>query len=186
MKNIVLASAICLTSLSINALELVGTEDMDLYGSESFITVRDFAALRTHESTNIAFLKGRDNSTIDVNGGVISWLNTYDNNVTNISFANDLSWLLVNDNSVVNIYGSNFNYSGGHLSGTWNNGYSFEFWAVEELDLFSGNIGNLLPNNIVLHTASVPEPTAFGLFLIGLLTLTAKRFNKAIKLRSLV
>jgi hypothetical protein len=178
MKKILLSAAISMASLSVSALEIIGTEVVDLYGSESFVTVHDSATVNTHETSNIAFLWGVDNSTVNVDGGEISWLHAYDRNVTNISFINDLSWLLVRDNSVVNIYGSNFNYSGGHLSGTWSNGNHFEFWALKENDLSSGNIGNILPNNIILHSASVPEPASLSLFLIGFIILTAKRFNK--------
>lgn len=186
MKKLFLACAFSLASLSVNALMLTGTQEMDLYDSESFITVYDSATLTTYTGADVAFLDGRDNSTINVNGGDISWLNTFDNNTTNISFADDLSWLLVSDNSTVNIYGSDFNYSHGHLSGIWGNGAAFSFWALEELDLSSGNIGNLLPDNIVLHNAvSVPESSGLILFFIGLLALISRRrSNKIIESHS--
>jgi hypothetical protein len=185
MKKIFLACAFSLASLSANALELYGTEELDLYGSESFITVLDSAILTTHAGADASFIVGRDNSTINVDGGDISWLNAYDNNTTNISFA-DLGWLIVDGNSTVNIYGSNFNYLSGQLSGIWGNGAAFSFWALEEADLFLGNIGNLMPDNIVLHNAaSVPESSGLALFLVGLLALISRRrSNKIIEARS--
>jgi hypothetical protein len=186
MKKLFLACAFSLASLSTNALVLTGTEEMDLYGREAFITVVDSATLTTHTGADVSFLVGRENSTINVNGGEISWLRLYDNTTANISFVDDLSWLLVSDNAAVNIYGSNFNYFNGHLSGIWGNGAAFSFWALEELDLSSGNIGNLLPDNIVLHNAvSVPESSGLILFFIGLLALISRRrSNKVIESRS--
>lgn len=135
--------------------------------------------LNTYQESSISHLDGYDNSTINVSGGDISWLSVYDNNVTNISYVDDLSWLLVNDDAVVNIYGADFFYTNGHLNGAWANGSTFSFWAVEESELFVGNFGNDLPDNIILHSVSVsvPAPATFLLFAFSLLALSRRKLS---------
>lgn len=169
MRKIILAAIFLLSSISVNALWIQGDEVVDLFGSESLVNIYDTATLTTHVGSSVSFLWGEDNSTINIKGGDIAWLHTYDNNTTNISFTDDLSWLLVNDNSIVNIFGSNFNYINGILHGTWSNGVNFSFWALEEQDMLTGILEDIMPDNIILHSASVPESSSLMLFLSGML-----------------
>lgn len=167
IKKIVLSTVMVLGATNAHSLVINGTNEIDIYGSESFVSAYDSSTITTHVGSSVSFLDGYDNSTFNINGGDISWLELYDSNVTNISYVEDLSWLLVSDSSAVNISGSDFNYSGGHLSGIWGNGTAFSFWALEESDLRSGNIGDVLPDNIILHVASVPEPSSLALLALG-------------------
>lgn len=160
----------------------------DLHGSYGSLTVGNSNTLNTFSDTSIAFLHGVDQSTINVNGGTISWLNLHDNNVTNVYsgdiswlrvYANsmvnvygldDLSWLIVSGFAKVNIYGTDFNYTGGHLSGVWGDGKAFSFWAIKEF----GYPSDLMPENIILRSpikeaVKVPEPSVISVFVIGLL-----------------
>jgi len=175
IKEIVLLAIIIMSAPYAHSIVLNGTSETDIYGSESYINAYDTSSVTTHIGSSISYLDGYDSSTFNIDGGDISWLELYDNNITNISFVEDLSWLLVSDDSLVNIYGTDFNYSGGHLSGTWVNGISFSFWALEELDLHSGNIGDILPDNIILHIASVPEPSSLVILLAGLTALIYRK-----------
>lgn len=111
----------------------------------------------------VSWVYGYNQSTLDISGGDISWLKLYDNSVTTLTKAKDLSWLLVSDNSQVDIYGKEFSYSGGHLSGVWGDGTPFSFWA--EYNSPAGVISTVLPVNITLHT--VPLPAAVWLFASG-------------------
>jgi hypothetical protein len=110
-------------------------------------------------------VSGTDTENV-YSGDSIAWLYANDNSEVNITYVDDLSWLLVNDDSQVNIFGSNFNYSNGHLSGVWANGLSFSFWALEETDLQNGSIGSIIPDNIRLR--AVPIPATVWLFGSGL------------------
>jgi len=166
-SKFILPTAMMLMATNAHSLIIQNVEDIDIYGSEAFVSVYDSGKLTTYKDTDIAFLYGYDNSTFDITGGDISWLHLYDNNVTNISFVSDLSWLLVNDNATVNIYADNLSYSNGHLSGTWGNGSDFSFWALEQADLTAGSIGDVIPDNITLHATSVSEPSILAMFAIG-------------------
>lgn len=164
-----------------------GTNTVDITGSASFIDTYDSSTLNTHVGSVISYISAFDSSTINVNGGDIgwlqlyddsvanvsssedlSWIKMYDNSTANITFVDELSWLLVNGDSTANIYGSNFSYSYGLLSGTWGNGIDFKFWAVEESDLMAGTVGEWLPDNIILHDVTVPEPSTLALLVLGL------------------
>lgn len=187
----ILALALALLSPSVYSLTISGSDTVDINGNESWIYAYDQSMLTANAGSDIAWLYAYDDSIIDVNGAEVSWLYGYDNSTinvsagdiswlklysqseANISYLDDLSWLLVNDDSVVNIYGTSFSYSNGHLSGTWANGKTFSFWALEESGLISGNIGDILPDNIVLH--SVPEPSSLALLVLGLGFLTRHR-----------
>lgn len=173
------------------ALMLTGNDSLVFSGNEGFIDALDSFSLTVQETSRIAFLTTRDNSSvnvlggeiswiiahnnakIDISGGDISWLEVYDDTVTNIESLFDLSWLLVSNNSVVNIYGSNFRYLNGHLSGSWSDGNPFSFWAMEESKLSVGDIGDILPENIVLH--DVPEPLPISIMVIGLAGIIYRR-----------
>jgi hypothetical protein len=126
----------------------------------------------------VSWVYGYDDTTINISAGDISWLTLSGNNETNISFVDDLSWLLLNDDAIVNIFGTDFSYDNGILSGEWANGSNFSFWALEELDLQSGNITSFLPDNIVLHASSVPEPASVALIVLGAAGFLSRKLQK--------
>lgn len=179
---------LCLiVSNAVNATVINGSNVFDVDGSEPWLYGYDNSTINVYAGSDVAWLYGYDNSSINVyagsevswlhayddtniniSGGDISWLTLYDQSISNITGVEELSWLLVNDDSEVNIFGSAFSYSNGHLSGFWGDGSYFNFWALEESDLFSGSISNALPDNIRLHSVSVPEPGTVLLFFIGL------------------
>jgi len=144
----------------------------------------DNSTFNIMSGANVSWAYGYDNSTFNINGGDISWVKLYENNTTNINFADSMSWLLLSDNATVNIYGNNFDYSAGHLSGIWGNGLTFSFWALNESDLSSGNLSGPMPDNIILHPAPVPEPTAIMLFVTGILIMAfiKRKSNKSLNL----
>jgi hypothetical protein len=181
-----------LVSFPTYSLTITGTNTVDINGPEGFVYAYDSSTITASSGADIAWLYGYDNSTLNINigsevswlygydhstlnidGGDISWLTLYDESEVNISFVEDLSWLLVNDDVQVNIFGSEFSYAGGHLSGLWANGDPFSFWALEEVDLRLGSIGNIQPNNINLHV--VPTPSSIYLLLIGIGFLLIRR-----------
>jgi len=174
IRKIVLLLVI-FTASTANSLVINGNDVVDIYGHEGFVTAYDQSTITTHIGSSVAFLNGRDDSIFNINGGDISWLQLYNNNKTSISFVEDLSWLLVSDDSEITIFGTNFSYSGGHLSGVWSNGLAFSFWALEELDLHSGAIGNIIPDNIILRAVSVPEPSSLTLLIMCLALLTYRK-----------
>ena len=165
------------TPVIVNATVIDGENIYDVYGSEAWLYGYDNSTINIYENSNVSWLYGYDNTNINIFGGDISWLKLYDQSVTNITNIEDLSWLLVNDSSEVNIFGTEFNYTNGNLSGLWENGLSFSFWALNEADLISGNISSVLPENIRLRSISVPEPGTMLLFLIGLAFLSYKTKN---------
>ncbi len=127
----------------------------------------------------IAWINGYDDSRININAGDISWLKVYEDSVTNISFVDDLSWLLLNDDAKVNIYGTDFSYANGHLAGTWANGSNFSFWALNQTTLNSGNINDIFPDTITLHSVSVPEPSSVALFMICFAELLCRKTQRS-------
>ena len=178
----------------LGGLTISGDTELAISGYEARVEVYGSSTATVLPGADISWLDGYDDSTINIQGGDISWLSVYDNSQTNISSLGDLSWLhvyddsqtnisslgdlswlVVNDQAIVNIYGSGFDYSDGHLSGIWSNGGMFSFWALEEADFHSGNIGDLLPDNIILHTISAPEPASVVIFAAGILLLAASR-----------
>lgn len=166
-------------------VELVNGADVGwLYmNAQSRLNVFDGLAAWTFMSANsnaaiqggdLSWLKMYDNSHVDITNGILSWLQMFEASTANIYKA-DISWLVLAENSKAEIYGSNFAYSGGHLSGNWADGTPFSFWAL------SGNAQGMptvvrlpvLPENIVLHV--VPAPATAYLMMLALPLLTLSR-----------
>ncbi|WP_157497218.1 hypothetical protein [Hahella ganghwensis] len=135
----------------------------------SYLSAEDQSAITAETGSDFAHLTGLKQSTINIFGGEISWLRLYDQSVANITFADDLSWLILNDDAQVNIYGKEFSYTGGHLSGVWENGEAFSFWAYEETGQ-GPSASSALPEGITLHFVDGPASMALlgtGLLLLG-------------------
>ncbi|OZG74547.1 hypothetical protein BTA51_05995 [Hahella sp. CCB-MM4] len=142
-------------------------------GSEiKAVLAGDNSTTTVQTGSNVTTISGYKQSTIDVFGGDISWLQLYGQSSANLFYADDLSWLVLNDDSQVNIYGKEFNYSDGHLSGVWENGESFSFWAVENVLLPD----SAMPEGINFHYVS--EPASLALLTVGILLLRRNRRGK--------
>ncbi len=142
-------------------------------GSEvAAITAEDSSTTSIQSGSTISTFSGFKQSTINVFGGDISWLQLYDQSVANIFYADDLSWLLVSADSQVNIYGKEFNFSNGHLSGVWKNGESFSFWAKDSVLSPSAS----MPKGIVFHY--VDEPASLAMLAAGMLLLLRSNRRK--------
>ncbi len=117
---------------------------------------------------DLSWLKLYGNSSANITNGNISWLQIFETSSASILKA-DISWLVVGGASRADIYGRNFTYSGGHLSGNWTDGTPFSFWALEGDAQGVPNVVGIysqLPDNIVLHT--VPVPSTAYLILLAL------------------
>lgn len=120
---------------------------------------------------DLAWLKLYDNSSASISDGSISWLQIFETSSASILKA-DISWLIVGGASRADIYGHNFVYSGGHLSGNWTDGTPFSFWALEGDTQGVPNVVRMysqLPDNIVLHTVTVPSTAYLILLALPLL-----------------
>lgn len=189
--------ALLIPKLSVSAT-LSGNDELSVYGVESTIWAYDNANVATYSGSDIAWYTGYDNSTLSVldgeigwvqlydsatasiQGGNISWLKLYDAAESNLTSLSALSWLLVSDASIANIYGHDFSYQNGLLSGYWQDGTYFSFWALEEDNMISGS-NSILPDNIVLHDVTVPEPSTLALLALGIAGIvvrTSIRSNK--------
>jgi hypothetical protein len=86
---------------------------------------------------------------------------SYNKSRAEIHYMEELSWLIVSDESEVQIFGSQFKYEGGHLSGQWSNGEIFSFWALKGQGPSQPPLSpsNTLPNNIkLINPPSPPLP----------------------------
>lgn len=162
------------------SLSLYDSSSMDLMSGAdiAFIDAYDSSSISVGEGTQVSFLNTYGSSNATVSGGDISWLNFYDNSSAEITFVEDLSWLIVDGSSQIDLYGYGFTYENNHLSGFWENGQAFSFWAVEDAELSSGMFSFTLPDNITLHTVSVPEPGSLALLMFGLAGLSVRKKMK--------
>lgn len=158
-----LGLACCAASTSSYGTVITGNGVHSINGPDAFVSAYDQAVVNLLDGADVAFLDTRDQSHVNIHGGELSWLNMYEQSTADI-YKVDLSWLLLAENSTAHIYGSNFFYSGGHLSGNWSDGSAFSFWALNANS--RGMIENpspvSMPANISLH--SVPLPGTLYLF----------------------
>jgi hypothetical protein len=128
----------------------------------------------------VSHYNGHGNSNVDVFGGDISWLNLREESTASIFGAQDISWLVLDAGAEATIYGSDFSYSGGHVSGIWGDGTAFSFWALLESDLSTGAISDFKPDSLHLLPVVVSEPATAFMLLTGLLALVRlRRSHKA-------
>lgn len=167
-------------SFSAYSMTLRGDDVASIHSGEEIVIVDAYDGSTVNVfGGNVAYMYANDASTANISGGDISWLHANDHSKVNITFVDDLSWLLVNDNSEVHIWGADFRYSHGHLSGAWANGIQFSFWALEEeLDLRAGSIGNTLPDNIKLNTVPIPSTILFFSSALASLVYIRKKSKK--------
>ena len=125
--------------------------------------------------TSWLWLHGQSSAAIS--GGDISWVQAYDQSNVTITGAQDVSWLLLyGPDARAEIVGEGLQYSGGHVTGKWDDGSAFSFWALDG-DHMSGGISDLsavlTPTGMTLSVASVPEPATWVLMGLGLLAVGA-------------
>ncbi len=124
----------------------------------------------------VSWLWLHEQASANVTGGNISWIMANEQSHVTISGAQDISWLLLHGpDTRADIRAQSVYYSNGHVTGTWNGGGAFSFWALDGDQLASGEggIGALgytrTDTGITLFTTSVPEPGTWALMGLGLL-----------------
>jgi hypothetical protein len=139
----------------------------------------DQSVANVFRASTISWMLLHDSSTANIHGGTISWLKLYQNSQAHLRSATDVSWLLLSQQAQAHMYVRNFDYSHGHLSGRWASGAAFDFWALNERDLPTGNFSSVLPEGLRMHV--VPEPAAWLLaaLLPALVVLRARRGRAA-------
>lgn len=169
----VLNTFACLLLAAATALPLtVQASDVVIDGTQTSVILSGLDTATVLPGANISWLDVRDQSHLTMTGGDVAWLNVYDQASVTISGAEDISWLLINsEEAAIEIQASNVAYSGGHLSGVWANGQSFEFWALYQSTLADplGDQWSVMPSNITI--TAVPEPGTWALMSLGLLGL---------------
>ncbi len=154
MKTIIQTALLITTLISGQAygLELRGSQENHLYGDESFVDLYDSSTLYIHIGSSISYLNSYDDALTKIEGGDIGNINTYNKSKTEIRYVEDLSWLIVSDESEIKIFGSQFKYERGHLSGKWSNGGIFSFWALKGQGPGQPLLpsSNIMPSNIKL------------------------------------
>jgi hypothetical protein len=158
-------------------------------GAASFVITSGATSTSIVAPANVAYFNAYQNATVQVTGGQVSWLTLYGNSTASI-YGGDISWLQLYDNSSVRITGidklswlvfhgttsraelvaNNVQHENGRLSGYWDNGTPFSFWAVSgPLD----EISFTKPSNISI--SSVPGPSTALLLLGGIGLLVVRR-----------
>lgn len=150
-------------SAVVSSLNAFDQATVNVAGSTvSWSYLYDQSVLNVTGDAAMSWLLLYDSSTANIDDGRVSWLKLYQSSRANLRSVDSLSWLLLNDQSQVHIYGKNFQYGGGHLSGSWANGIDFSFWALNERELANQSSNrSLMPAGIRLHV--VPEPIALSL-----------------------
>lgn len=177
-KGIFAIVALC-ASFHSHGVSISGNNVVTISGYDPYVYVSDHATVNLVGSSDVSFLDTYDQSHANIYDGQLSWLNMYNQSTADIH-KTDISWLLMGGGSSATIYGSNFSYSGGHLSGNWLDGTQFSFWALNIYD--NGQIVTpnpvSMPSNITL--SSVPVPAAAWLLGSGLLGLSGVARRKAV------
>ena len=122
----------------------------------------DTTEVFVYEPSEIDLLRPNDSSTANVYGGTINSLFTLGDSVTNIYEAS-INFADAVDSSTINMFVENYNWNptggkwgDGLLTGTWLN--TSQPFSIEIIDLQTIN-----------HINFIPEPTTFGLLMIGIL-----------------
>lgn len=178
VSKLLVASGIAFSSTAYS-LTINGNDSLTIKDSSiSSVNAYGQSTLNVETGANRVSITGRDESTINVTGGNISWFYLYDNSTANISAFDELGWLIFSDDAVINFIGSDFSYDSGTFTGTLANGKHFDIWAVKEEDLMTGIFSTSLPDNIRLHSVSVSEPATLALFSLSLAGLFYGRNKK--------
>ncbi len=168
---------VLLISILVISIQASLAEEYHIYGEEPFIFLSNSSVLYAYPGSSISHLNCYDNSSVIIYGGEISHLTMNNNSQVTINYAEDighfylhdqskadihnikdLSWLVTSNDSVANVYGSAFNYDSGHLSGIWENGISFNFWALKGQGYGKPPLSpsDTMPNNIIFHYPPPP------------------------------
>lgn len=85
-------------------------------------------------------------------GDTIGFLSLNDESTSEIFFIDNLHWLIMSGRSLVHVYGCNFKFEGGYLSGAWKeNGSAFKFRVIKIPIDENIAIDGVLPDNVILH-----------------------------------
>ena len=166
VKVLLVVFFLCLPNLAA-AISVTGNDAIDVFGFESDLQGYNNSTVNVHEGSEVAWIDAYDEANVNIYGGDISWLQVHGSSTSSIYGAESISWLILNDEANVAIYGYDFSYSDGHLSGYWENGDAFSFWAVTQDDLNSGDFTSILYSNITLYNTTTPIPEPTSLFLMG-------------------
>lgn len=164
----------CAISNACFATIVSGNNTLNINGSDAFVHAYDHAQVNLGVNSDVAFLDMHDQSHVSIYGGKLSWLHLYEQSTATLYMTN-ISWLLMADASKATVIGSDFSYTGGHLSGKWADGSPFSFWALNFNGATNqlGSIGGVMPSNLILQT--VPTPGTLYLLGAALLPLLAFR-----------
>lgn len=131
-----------------------GNTVLNVQHEVAYVSAKDQSTVNLLPEGNISHFNLYNQARTRITGGYISFLVMNDQSRAEIISEVDIGWLHVAGDSVVDIYGSDFSYSGGHLSGKWANGAEFSFWALPGKPGEPVIPGNTLPANIILHDSS--------------------------------
>lgn len=169
------ASAATIDSVVPSVFVSTGTTNVVDGASISNVTALRSAQVNV-SGGQVSWLWLHDQASANVTGGDISWIMANEQSHVTISGAQGISWLLLHGpDTHADIQAQSVYYNNGHVTGTWNGGGSFSFWALDgdQLGSGEGGIGELsftrTSTGITLFTTSVPEPGTWALMGLGLL-----------------
>lgn len=141
------------TSLSVGGRDAVTVHPG---GEMSHITATGQSQVTVLPGTNVSRVTASDEASVYISGGMVWWMRFHAGTTGRVT-SSKFAWLLVSDEADVHVYGSDMEYSNGHLRGTGTNGMPFEYWALRLTE--SGGIDtdnrDSLPSGITLHDITV-------------------------------
>ncbi|MFK8029125.1 MAG: hypothetical protein AB8G18_02715 [Gammaproteobacteria bacterium] len=151
---------------SVNFLSLFENSHANLFENTevSFMSVFDQASASVYDDATLFVTDVNDQAHVDFFGGEMTALELFDQSSANL-YQVDLLSIIISPDAEVTLFGTEFSYFEGLLSGVWGDGSSFS------IETFVDGVptGDTLPSNFIL--APVPVPSALVLFGSGLVVL---------------